>query len=283
MTLPPQAFLADVYRHLPFLVIHLTTDGVVLHCNPEASRVTGYDERELVGQNLWGLLFPGKLFAQVPRFISLVNPSPLLRDVPMTIRTRGGSERVIAWSRYFHGGEVAPEDGADTGPRTFICVGVDLTDRLLDAERSQLPAPQHTDSGEDRDEGSTFMAFGPHIGNAGSIDSEIVTPIAITPRPIGMGTGPCPIEQVRDGLAQVETHINCVHGAFAEGEMQTVKALQQAMADGKSQVLTAQHGRIAFELLAREDESQLRACAQTLGTIRARVEELLALYRPELK
>src|SRR5438045_3131724 len=92
---PPQALLADVYRHLPFLVIHITTDGIVLHCNPEACRVTGYSEQELVGKNLWGTLFPGKLFAQVPRFISLVEPASLLKDVPMAIRTREGAERVI--------------------------------------------------------------------------------------------------------------------------------------------------------------------------------------------
>jgi PAS domain S-box-containing protein len=277
--IPPSAFLADVYRHLPFLVIHVTTDGVVLHCNPETSRVTGYEERELSGHNLWTLLFPGKLFAQVPRFISLVNPSPLLKDVPMTIRTRSGVERVIAWTRYFH-----TTGDSDTQPagglRTFICVGVDLTDRLLESERTQLP-----ETGEaGRQQGGSFVAFGPHIGNAGAIDSEIVTPIAITPRPIGAGAaGPCPIEQVRDGMAQVETQINCVQGAFAEGEVQTVKSLATVVADTRAQMVTLDHGRMAFELLAREDEVQLRACSQTIGTIRARVEELLALYRPELK
>ena len=104
MLSPPLAFLTDVFRHVPFLVIHVSTDGIVLHVNPEALRVTGYLEQELIGQNLWTLLFPGRLFAQVPRFISLISPSPLLKDVPMTIRTRNGEERIIAWSRYQHNG-----------------------------------------------------------------------------------------------------------------------------------------------------------------------------------
>src|SRR3982750_265049 len=72
MAQPPDDFLADVYRHLPFLVAHVTVDGVVLHCNPATSHLTGYEERELVGKNFWGLLFPGKLFAQVPKFVSSV-------------------------------------------------------------------------------------------------------------------------------------------------------------------------------------------------------------------
>jgi len=282
VTHPPQAFLADLYRHLPFLVIHVTTDGIVLHANPEALRVTGYEERELIGQNFWALLFPGKLFAQVPRFISLMNPSPLLKDVPMTIRTHSGTLRTIAWTRHFH--NMATTDAppqTDGGLRTFICVGVDLTDRLLDADRAQLP---ESCGDEEHEKGSSFMAFGPHIGNAGAIDSEIVTPIAITPKSVGAGAlGPCPIEQVRDGLAQVDTHINCVVGAFIEAEQHTVKSLSAVVSDSRTHAVTVHHGRMAFELTALSDEAQIRACAQSLGAIRARVEELLALYRPELK
>jgi len=267
-----------VYRHLPFLVIHVTTDGVVLHCNPETSRVTGYEEGELLGRNLWTLLFPGKLFAQVPRFISLVNPSPLIKDVPMTIRTRRGDERVIAWTRYIYGAGMTeamsandPPGEVGGGPRSFICVGVDLTDRLLDAERAQVPSPERTVNNS-----SDVMAFGPHIGNAGAIDSEIVTPIAISPRAIG--AGPCPIEQVRDGLAQVETHMGCVQGAYADGELRTLKVLSESLQQAQTP-----EGRMAFRLVALENEQQLRGCARALGTIRARVDELLALYRPEIK
>ena len=124
------------------------------------------------------------------------------------------------------------------------------------------------------DHGPSLTAFGPHIGNAGAIDSEIVTPIAISPKALG-ATGPCPIEQVRDGLAQVDTYINCVCGAFAESEGHTAGFLTATLAHPAT--------RAVFELLASEDDGQLRACGQSLGVIRARVEELLALYRPEIK
>ena len=250
--------------------MHVTTDGVVLHCNPETCRVTGYAEGELVGRNLWATLFPGKLFAQVPRFISLMQPLPLLKDVPMTIRTKSGTERVIGFSRHMYT-DVSEPPAADGAPRSFICIGVDLTDRLLDAERAQLPELSDETKGPP---GRT--AFGPHIGNAGAIDGEIVTPIAISPRPPGT-TGPCPIEQVREGLARVETHIHCVIGAFDEGATHTLSTFTSVLRQG-----ARRENRRAFELLADGDEAHLGACAHTLGTIQARVDELLALHRPEL-
>jgi PAS domain S-box-containing protein len=259
---PPQAFLADVYRQLPFLVIHVTSDGMVLHCNPETCRVTGYAESELIGQNLWATLFPGRLFAQVPRFISLREPSPLLKDVPMTIRTKSGTERIIGFSRYLHSDT---SGAAGSGYlQSFICVGVDLTDRLMDADRAQVPEAAQPSGG---DAGS----FGAHVGNAGAIDGEFVTPIAISPRALKT-SGPCPIEQVREALARVETHGHCVRGAFGDGEMQTLGALQ----------LAAGAYPEAFALLAADDEEHLAACAQSLGEIRARVEELVTIHRPQM-
>ncbi len=265
--MPPPAYLADVYRHLPFLVVHVTTDGTVLHCNPEALRVTGYGEAELVGKNFWATLFPGKLFAQVPKFISLINPSSaLLKDVPMTLRTKAGSERVIAWTRYVHVSGMV--DMQDAGMRSFICVGVDLTDRLLDADRAKLPESL-TDNGT-----PGFMAFGPHVGNAGAIEGEIVTPLAITPRVPDRSGMPCAIEQVREGLARIETHFNCVQGAFMEGEMKAVEAFREALRSGAN-------GKGA-ELFMRRDGAEIKANAGTLGVIQLKVGELLKLYRVEL-
>ena len=91
---PGGEFLADLYRHLPLLVVHLTLDGTLLHANPEVQRVTGYSEGDLLGKNFWAILFPGRLFAQVPKFVSIVHPlQAFATDVPMTLRTRamGGS------------------------------------------------------------------------------------------------------------------------------------------------------------------------------------------------
>ena len=272
MPTPPIAFLADVYRHLPFMVIHITTDGIVLHCNPETCLTTGYDEQELLGKNIWAVLFPGKLFAQVPKFISLASPSPLLKDVPMTIRTKQGAERIIAFSRYVHAGGVL--NSADSGPRTFICVGVDLTDRLINADRAHLPPQDFAASDHAQPVPSHF---GPHIGNAGAIDSEIVTPIAISPKaPRTAGSeGPCPIEQVREGLARVETHMNCVQSAVAEGEIHVLSGLAESLRRGKA--LAPQ-----FSLMTQGQWLQAEVTGKSMNCIRVRVDELLTLYKPQL-
>ena len=264
MQVPPPAYLADVYRNLPFLVVHLTTDGTVLHCNPETLKITGFTEAELIGKNFWATLFPGKLFAQVPRFISLLNPmSALLKDVPMTLRTRQGSERVVAWTRYVH---AAPGVGSqDNSVKTFICIGVDLTDRLQDADRAKLPEAL-TDDGT-----QGFIPFGPHVGNAGAIEGEIVTPLAITPRVPDRTGVPCAIEQVREALSRVETHYNCLQGAFLDAEIKTTEALRATL-----------YVAGAFELMTQRDVTEIKAAADTIGTIKVKVGDLLKLYRADI-
>ena len=121
-------------------------------------------------------------------------------------------------------------------------MGVDLTDRLMDADRAQVAegAQPTADAG--------VTAFGAHVGNAGAIDSDIVTPIAISPRALRT-SGPCPIEQVREALARVETHSHCVEGAFAEGGLQVLAAYQ----------LTAHTHPQAYTFFADSDAQHLAA------------------------
>jgi PAS domain S-box-containing protein len=267
---PPPALLADVFRHLPFIVVHTTTDGTVLHLNPETSRITGYEPRELLGKNLFGILFPGKLFAQVPKFISLLQPSPLLKDFPMTIRTKSGHERVIAFSRYVHIGPMSVF--SDSAPRTFICVGVDLTDRLTDADREKLPPSFITES-----ELESLATFGPNVGNGGAIDGEFVTPLAISPKAPRDKTaqGPCPLEQTREALARVETHLDCVRKAIVDGESHTLSAI------GCVATVPVVTGG-TFQFISRAEWLHTQITGTNMGVIRARVDELLALYRPEM-
>jgi len=289
MAQPPDDFLADVYRHLPFLVVHITVDGVVLHCNPATSRLTGYEERELVGKNFWGTLFPGKLFAQVPKVISSGQAGAaaeepaggdsgmsMFKDMPMTIRTKEGHERIIALSRYVHvsGGGRNSGDASDSARRSMICVGIDLTDRLVDAERDRLPP-------EDMAEG--LMAFGPHIGNAGTIEGEFVTPLAISPpsprqlsaefagQSLGGTRGPT--EQANDCLVRLEAALLTLKAVLGEGELHVMTALAEALRD--------QHSR-GFEFVVRGDLLHVDEARGGLMHLQARAEELVALYRKDV-
>lgn len=262
-----------MYRQLPFMVVHMTTDGTVLHANPETYRTTGYGEAELLGKNFWAVLFPGKLFAQVPRFISLLQPSPLLKDVPMTIRTSAGHERVLAFSRYLHGGAAS---GANAGPRTFICVAVDITDRLLDAERSQLPEISAADFSEfDGIEKGGVLPFGPASGAGGTMENDLVTPLAITPRaPKPTGDAASPIEQARDSLARAEMHMSCVQSTFSESELHTLTAMVDALEN---------QAEFAYAYVAASDDLASRVSLPQLRALRARVEEMLNLYQPDIR
>jgi PAS domain S-box-containing protein len=253
------------------LVVQLSIDGIVLHCNPETQRVTGYERCELVGKNFWATLFPGRLFAQVPRFISPTAPSPLLRDTPMTIRTREGRERIIAFSRFFHtaGGAL---DLQDVPSRTLVCIGVDLTDRLIDSDKVHGAA----------DDG--FVPFGPNVGNAGAVDGEIVTPLAISPPalsgPIGAGPNATHgregaaevIRQVQDYLALIDARMAALHEAAARGELERLAALASAVGEG---------ARTHADFSGRAAAIESAAAAPVMAPIVPLVEQIVALYRVE--
>ncbi len=200
---PAAGFLADLYRHLPLLVVHLTLDGTLLHANPEVQRVTGYAESDLLGKNFWAILFPGRLFAQVPKFTSAIQPlQAFATDVPMTLRTHDGHYRVIAWSRFIHDG-VSSAD-CSTGP-SLVCIGNDLTDRLTDADRGSSASEELTDV--------------PHLeaalGNAGVIEGDIVTPLAVSPPlpPLGENYGAA-VEKVQNFAAAMDERLNAICTAF---------------------------------------------------------------------
>jgi len=263
---PPSSLLFAIYEHLPMLVVQLTLDGVVLFCNPQTVRITGYEQGELVGKNFWGMLFPGKLFAQVPKFISPTAPSPLLRDAPLTIRTRDGHERVIAFSRFMHAAPVA--DIQDVSIKTMVCIGVDLTDRLLDSDKVGGA------------EAGGFVPFGPNVGNAGTVEGEIVTPLAISPPAPGsaesargaVGAAEA-IRGVQDFLATIDARMQALDEAAARGELERLAALAAA--------ISAQaRGEIAA-LLARAAELEAKAACSAMAPLVPRVEEIVALYRAD--
>ena len=191
----------------------MTTDGTVLHCNPEAARVTGYGEEELVGKNFWAMLFPGRLFAQVPKFISAIHPvQALAKDVAMTLRTKEGQERTVAFSRFVH--DMPGGHGAE-GKRSMVCIGNDLTDRLLESDKGQL---------------NVTPADATAMGDA--VDGELVTPLAITPAPIGGEHAAAAIQQVHEFLTEVEGRVAALEKAFSDGEMTSIALIADGLYNG---------------------------------------------------
>lgn len=264
---PPAQLLESIYRHMPVMVVVLTANGRVLYANPAAIRVTGYSQSELVGQNFWGMLFPGRLFAQVPRFISAVHPAGVLAsDVAMVLKAKDGKERVVAWSRINQESAGLNVPGpTDTAP-AIICYGTDLTDRLNVADAQAAAA------GIPKDDG----LFGPHIGNAGTVDGEIITPIAISPPilPSDTGQGGAAIQQVHDFLVGIEEKVEALETAFTLGEMQNLAGIAAGLHNGA-------HACGLLNFSTRAEQLHAAANKGALEQVSALVHQIVAMVKPE--
>lgn len=259
-----QDFLHNLYLHLPLMVLQLTPEGVVTGVNPEVARVTGFPSEELVGKNLWATLFPGRLFSQVPRFISAVTPSGYMRDVPLTIRTKTGQDKIVAFTRFIHVSEVAEGDSKST-LRRIICIGNDLTDRLTDVERTV--AAINAMPGNPAD----FEANPAANAEATPIEGDIVTPIAATP-PAPSGDANHAIDQVHEFLTLVDTRVSELQTAFNNGEFKQVESLADALRDGASAC-----GLLSFSAAA--ERLRTAALRGHLDRLHNSVQEVVALAK----
>ena len=224
----------DLYQRLPILVVRLTVDGLVLDMNPEVTRVTGFMRDELLGKSFWATLFPGRLFSQIPRFVSSIHPSPLVRDVPLVLRTRNGHERTIAWTRFLI------NDGPETGTRSIVCVGVDLTDRLLDSDKLPNLVVGH----------AATIESNVAPTEDGVIDGSFVTPLAVSPPPLKVGeNGGHAIKEVQDSLAKVLDQLAALEQAYTDLDS------TQGRLSSKANTATTLH----FALLAE----RMRAIVET--------------------
>ncbi len=268
-------FLLSLYEHLPVMVAQLTFDGHVLRSNPEFTRITGYSPADLEGKNFWALLFPGRLFAQVPRFVSAVHPSPLLRDIPMVIRTKRGQERTIAWTRFV-------VTSANESP-CIVCVGSDLTDRLMDSDRlPNVVLPANTPCKPtlpDLESLASTDSITPTENPADTpeIDGTFVTPLAVSPPALKIDDrGGKAIQDVHEFLTQVETRLHDLQMAFHQGQIRHVANLADQLKTGAYAC-----GLLAFSSAAQNLHSAASTGAVDLVT--TRVHELVTLCNPATK
>lgn len=189
---PAPDFLSQLFTQIPVLVLRLTPEGLILAANPEVARVTGYPCSDLVGRNVWGLLFPGKLFQQVPKFLVPLRAGSPLRDCPMTLRTRDGADCAVTWSG-------VPCGGTDGTVREIICTGIDLTQRLSAAAPTTVPdisvAPVNANTVYPANQ---------------QIEGDFVAPLAITPPARGPQNAKA-IQETQDLLHLVEQRGGALH------------------------------------------------------------------------
>lgn len=163
---PTPQFLQDLFGKMPVGVIRLTPEGVILAMNPEAERLTGYASDQIIGRNFWATLFPGKLFQQVPKFISYNKLNQTIRNQQMTLRRSDASECTLLVSRFMH--------QAEEQRKELVIVAIDPP-----AELKALATTQIADAlpPEPKPEEQT-----PVIAEASIPVGEFVKPIAVSPK-----------------------------------------------------------------------------------------------------
>jgi hypothetical protein len=186
----------------------------------------------------------------------------------MTLRTRQGAERIVAFTRFIHAPR-SPNDATDTGLKTLVCVGVDLTDRLLDADKQGLP--------EAALDAAAFIPFGPQPGNGGAVDADIVQPLAISPPApqAGMEAQEA-IRQVHSFLTEIHLRMTALESAHARGELGDLARLARHLSAGA-------YACGLLEFSARAERLQHAANSAEIGAVNTLVRDILAMYQPSIE
>ncbi|MCP4693336.1 MAG: PAS domain S-box protein, partial [Desulfobacterales bacterium] len=93
----------DFSRHIidgaPYIICGLHLDGVATFINPAGERATGYRREEIIGRNLWELLYPGEEYKQVEGVLNKFAEGEVV-DHEMTLTCKNGERKNIVWSNF---------------------------------------------------------------------------------------------------------------------------------------------------------------------------------------
>ena len=98
----------------------------------------------------------------------------------------------------------------------MVCIGNDLTDRLLESDKGHLnalPADATALTGD-------------------AAEGEVITPLAITPAPMGGEHAAAAIQQVHEFLTEVEGRVASLEKAFSDGEMTSIAMIADGLHNG---------------------------------------------------
>lgn len=119
-------FLDAVLETSGALIVVVDPDGRIVRVNDACSRVTGYDEAELVGTSVMDLVDPGER-ADVEQVVSRL----VSGEFPSTHQnhwvTKSGERRFIAWTN-----TITTDDDGST--ECIVATGIDITDRMREEE-----------------------------------------------------------------------------------------------------------------------------------------------------
>lgn len=91
-------YSSSIIRGTPAIVCGISPEGITRFINPAGEKVTGYSSGEIVGRNWWKVFYPGAEQEQVKRLFRKFSDGGDVRDHEMTLTTRTGEKRIIAWN-----------------------------------------------------------------------------------------------------------------------------------------------------------------------------------------
>lgn len=123
-------FADNLIQTASVMIVGLDLGGTVTLFNPAGEQITGYSPDELIGRNWFKTVIPPQQRTSMSRRFEKLPYGRMARMYENAILTKGGKERIIAWSN-----NELRVDGAIVGSISF---GVDITERRRTEEQLLL-------------------------------------------------------------------------------------------------------------------------------------------------
>lgn len=122
----------EIVQRAPAFISRLTPDGRVKYVNTTCEEIIGYRLDEVMDQNLLPVLYPGELIKPVLEYLRLTAEGKDVRTHEVTLRSRNGELRKLAWSSF-------QRFGPDGEVLEIISLGIDVTEwKKAEAQRQRL-------------------------------------------------------------------------------------------------------------------------------------------------
>lgn len=120
--LQEKKFSEDIIERANAIVIVIDAKGIVVRFNQKAEEITGYTKKEIIGKDLFETIFPRAKYPLLwSEFTYTSGEEGLTKMFENSIITKGGDERIFAWS--------VSEIAKDEKTIAIISFGSDITEQ----------------------------------------------------------------------------------------------------------------------------------------------------------
>lgn len=112
-------FVKTIIDNVPMMVFGLGQNADIHYVNPEACRISGFDESELINSNWWDLLHAGQE-EELRKKQALMVARGSMRNYQYSFKTKTGTEKIILWTAVIRGNKSTSKE--------ILLFGVDSTE-----------------------------------------------------------------------------------------------------------------------------------------------------------